>query len=178
MSYKIECWVNLTKTDKLTNIRLLENDRLDWVGKNVTVGQSVVISFIDKNGYIVATSDSNDNFPQIGLDFLWSYIHSDNFNYSSPMRVYVKVTDTYPIDYPPLVILQSISDNPSSLFCDNVVLRRNGDVYVSPCDEKEYTEKDVITMLSYSVANDKITSKEMKQKVQEVLNWFKEHRDI
>jgi hypothetical protein len=44
---------------------------------------------------------------------------------------------------------------------------------VSRCDEKEYSEKDVIMMLSYAVAHDKVTSKEMKTKVDEILNWFK-----
>jgi hypothetical protein len=44
---------------------------------------------------------------------------------------------------------------------------------VSRCDEKEYSEKDVILMLSYAVAHEKVTSGEMKAKVDEILNWFK-----
>ena len=89
------------------------------------------------------------------------------------MSVYVTVKDTYSNDYKPLVMAQNINDQPNSLFCDNVLLHKNGDVIVSRCDEKEYTEKDVIMMLSYAVAHDKVTSSEMKTKVDEILNWFK-----
>lgn len=169
---KIECSVHLVPTDKVSNIRLFEDGTLDWRGKNIDGGQSVVIFLRDKNGYIISTSDDDDKYPQVGLDFLWPYIQNKK-NDSSPMRVYVTVKDSYPNDYPPLVMAQNINDQPNSLFCDNVLLHKNGDVIVSRCDEKEYSEKDVILMLYYAVAHDKVTSKEMKRKVDEILNWFK-----
>jgi hypothetical protein len=170
---KIECTVHLVPTDKVSNIRLFEDGTFDWRGKNFDGGQSVVIFLRDKNGYIIATSEKDDKYPLVGLDFLWPYIQNKKNDYSSLMRVYVTVKDTYPNDYPPLVMAQNINDQPNSLFCDNVSLHKNGDVIVSRCDEKEYTEKDVIMMLSYAVAHDKVTSKEMKTKVDEILNWFK-----
>jgi hypothetical protein len=170
---KKECSVHLVASDKVTNIRMCEDGTLDWRGKNVEGEQSVVIFFRDKNGYIIATSEKDDKYPQIGLDFLWPYIQNKKNDYSFPMRVYVTVKDTYPNDYPPLVMAQDINNQPNSLFCDNVLLHKNGDVIVSRCDEKEYTEKDVIMMLSYAVAHDKVTSSEMKTKVDEILNWFK-----
>ena len=166
---KIECTVQLAPTDKESNIRLFEDGTLDWRGKNFDGGQSVVIFLRDKNGYIISTSDDDDKYPQVGLDFLWPYIQNKK-NYS---RVYVTVKDSYPNDYPPLVMAQNINDQPNSLFCDNVLLHKNGDVIVSRCDEKEYSEKDVVMMLSYAVAHEKVTSKEMKEKVDKTLNWFK-----
>jgi len=169
---KIECTVHLAPTNKVSNIRLFEDGTFDWRGKKIDGGQSVVIFLRDKNGYIISTSDDDDKYPQVGLDFIWPYIQNKK-NDSSPMRVYVTVKDSYPNDYPPLVMAQNINDQPNSLFCDNVLLHKNGDVIVSRCDEKEYSEKDVILMLSYAVAHDKVTSKEMKRKVDEILNWFK-----
>lgn len=172
---KKECSVHLVSTDKVSNIRIFEDGTLDWRGRDVEGGQSVVIFLRDKNGYIISTSDGDDKYPQIGLDFLWPYIQNKK-NDSSPMSVYVTVKDTYPNDYKPLVMAQNINDQPNSLFCDNVLLHKNGDVIVSRCDEKEYTEKDVIMMLSYAVAHDKVTSSEMKYKVDEILNWFKSNK--
>jgi hypothetical protein len=170
---KIECSVHLVPTDKVSNIRLFEDGKLDWRGKNIEGGDSVIVTFQDPNGYIIASSDQDDEYPQIGLDFLWPYIQNKKNDYSFPMKVYVTVKDNYPNDYPPLVMAQNINNQPSSLFCDKVCLHKNGDVMVSRCDEKEYSEKDVIMMLSYAVAHDKVTSKEMKTKVDEILNWFK-----
>lgn len=148
---KIECSVHLVPTDKTSNIRMFEDGRLDWRGKNVDGGENVIVTFQDPNGYIIASSDQNDEYPQIGLDFLWPYVKSKKRITS----VYVTFKEEYPLN------------------CDNVKLHSDGSVMVSRCDEKEYTEKDVILMLSYAVAHEKVTSSEMKAKVDEILNWFK-----
>jgi hypothetical protein len=147
---KIECSVQLVPTDKISNIRLFEDGTLDWRGKNIDGGQNVKVTFHDPNGYIIATSDQ-DEYPQIGLDFIWSYVQSKKRITS----VYVTFKEEYPLN------------------CDNVKLHSDGTVMVYRCDEKEYTEKDVVMMLSYAVTHDKVTSKEMKTKVDEILNWFK-----
>ena len=148
---KIECSVLLVPTDKISNIRLFEDGTLDWRGKNIDGGQNVKVTFHDSNGYLIASSDQDDKYPQIGLDFLWPYVQSKKRITS----VYVTFKEEYPLN------------------CDNVKLHSDGSVMVSPCDEKEYTEKDVILMLSYAVAHEKVTSSEMKAKVNEILNWFK-----
>ena len=148
---KIECSVQLVPTDKVSNIRLFEDGTLDCRGKNIDGGQTVKVTFNDPNGYIIASSDQNDEYPQIGLDFLWTYVQSKKRITS----VYVTFKEEYPLNI------------------DNVKLHSDGTVMVSRCDEKEYTEKDVIMMLSYAVAHDKVTSKEMKLKVDEILSWFK-----
>ena len=148
---KIECSVQLVPTDKISNIRLFEDGTLDWRGKNIDSGQNVKVTFHDTNGYIIATSDQDDEYPQIGLDFIWSYVQSKKRITS----VYVTFKEEYPLN------------------CDNVKLHSDGSVMVSRCDEKEYTEKDVIMMLTYAVAHDKVNSIEMKAKVDEILNWFK-----
>ena len=147
---KIECSVHLMPVEK-SNIRLFENGKLDWRGKEIEGGESVIVTFQDPNGYTIATSDKDDEYPQIGLDFLWPYIQADK----RIMAVYVTFKEKYPLNH------------------NNVKLHSDGSVMVSRCDEKEYTEKDVIMMLSYAVAHDKVTSKEMKTKVDEILNWFK-----
>lgn len=148
---KIECTVDLVPTDKVSNIRLFEDGALDWRGKNIEGGENVIVTFQDPNGYTIASSDQGDEYPQIGSDFLWPYVQSKKRITS----VYVTFKEEYPLN------------------CNNVKLHSDGTVVVSRCDEKEYTEKDVITMLSYAVAHDKVTSKEMKTKVDEILNWFK-----
>lgn len=150
-NYKVECSVHLVPTDKSSNIRRFEDGTLDWRGKNVEGGENVKIFFHDPYGYPIASSDQDDKYPQIGLDFLWPYVQSKKRITS----VYVTFKEEYPLN------------------CDNIKLHSDGSVIVSPCDEKEFTEKDVIMMLSYAVAHDKVTSKEMKEKVSDVLNWFK-----
>ena len=55
-----------------------------------------------------------------------------------------------------------------------VKLKQNGDVVVARFDDKEYTERDVVEMLCYAVAHSGITSKEMREKVEETIKWFKE----
>ena len=147
---KIECTVHLVPTDKKSNIRLFEDGKLDWLGKEFEGGKSVIVTFHDPNGYIIASSDQDDEYPQIGLDFLWPYVQAKK-----------RISSVY---------LYFSREN----WRDKIVkLKSNGDVLVSPCDEKEYSEKDVIMMLSYAVAHEKVTSSEMKEKVNEILNWFK-----
>lgn len=148
---KIECTVHLAPTDKVSNIRLFEDGTLDWRGKNIEGGQNVKVTFHDPNGYTIASSDQDDKYPQIGLDFLWPYIQAKK----RIVSVYVTFKEEYPLN------------------CDNVKLHSDGSVVVSRCDEKEYSEKDVIMMLSYAIAHEKVTSSEMKEKVNEILNWFK-----
>lgn len=148
---KIECSVHLVPTDIKSNIRLFEDGKLDWLGKEFEGGKSVIVTFHDPNGYIIASSDQNDEYPQIGLDFLWPYVQAKKRITS----VYVAFKEEYPLN------------------CSNVKLHSDGSVVVSRCDEKEYSEKDVIMMLSYAVAHEKVTSSEMKEKVDEILNWFK-----
>lgn len=151
---KIECTVHLVPTDKVSNIRLFEDGKLDWTEKTTKGGDNVVITFHDPNGYTIATSDKDDEYPQIGSDFLWPYVQAKK----RIVSVYVTFKEEYPLN------------------CDNVKLHSDGSVMVSPCDEKEYTEKDVVMMLSYAVAHEKVTSKEMKEKIDEILNWFKSHK--
>lgn len=148
---KIECTVHLVPTDRKSNIRLFEDGRLDWLGKEFEGGKNVIVAFHDPNGYIIASSDQDDEYPQIGLDFLWPYVQAKKRITS----VYVAFKEEYPLN------------------CSNVKLHSDGSVVVSRCDEKEYSEKDVIMMLSYAVAHEKVTSSEMKEKVNEILNWFK-----
>jgi hypothetical protein len=150
---KKECSVHIVTSENKTNIRRFENESgisLQHLGTKHEGGQSVKVEFRYEDK-VLATSEPDDGYPLIGLDFIWTYI--EKFN---------KIKSVY---------LYFNREN----WSDKIVkLRSNGDVHVSPCDEKEYTEKDVITMLSYAVAHDKVTSKEMKQKVSEILNWFKD----
>ena len=150
---KKECSVHIVPSETKTNIRRFENESgvyLEHLGLKDNDGESIRIEFRDGDT-ILATSEQNDVYPLIGLDFMWTYTEK-----------FKKIKSVY---------LYLHKEN----WKDRVViLRSNGDVHVSPCDEKEYTEKDVIMMLSYSVAHDKVTSKEMKQKVSEILNWFKD----
>jgi len=162
-NFKVECSVHLEPSKEVSNIRKFENDYMDLRGTNIEGGESMMIVFRDPNGYIIATSDKNDKYPQIGLDFIWPYVQSQGVEKQWDQRhagkaiksVYVSFKEEYPLN------------------CENVALHKNGDVIVSRCDEKEYTEKDVIMMLSYAVAHDRVSAKEMKEKVDEILNWFK-----
>lgn len=138
---RIECTVHLVKSDKVTNIRMFEDEGdvcLQHLGIKHDGGDSMRVEFRYENRVLV-TSENDDGYPTIGLDFTWTY--TKNFKKIKYVYLYLK------------------EDN-----C--VKLRPNGDVQVSPCDEKEYSEKDVITMLSYAVGYD-------KNKVDEIINWFK-----
>ena len=167
---KIECEVIVEVIEGKSNLVLSEDETLHWFGLNHIIDEykCVVIYLRNKNGYVIATSDRNDAYPQIGMDFIWTYIEDKTHS----NRVYVKVSEDYPTDYKKLYTVQSLKDLPNTHLCKNVLLHKNGDVIISRCDEKKYTEKDVITMLSYAVAHDKINSKEMKERVDEILNWF------
>lgn len=149
---KIECSVHLVESDNVTNIRMFEDEdgiSLQHLGTKFEGGQSVKVEFRNDDK-VLATSEKDDGYPTIGLDFMWTY--TDKFKKIKSVYLYLQKEN----------------------WKDKVVkLRSNGDVHVSPCDEKEFTEKDVIMMLSYAVAHDKVTSSEMKTKVDEILNWFK-----
>jgi hypothetical protein len=149
---KVECSVHLVPTEKVSTIRMFEDEdgvSLQHLGTKHEGGQSVKVEFryVDK---VLATSEKDDGYPTIGLDFMWTY--TDKFKKIKSVYLYLQKEN----------------------WKDKVVkLRSNGDVHVSPCDEKEFTEKDVIMMLSYALAHEKVTAREMKDKIDEVLNWFK-----
>ena len=149
---KIECSVHLVPTDKVSSIRMFEDEdgiSLQHLGTKHEGGQNVKVEFRNDDK-VLATSESDDGYPTIGLDFMWTY--TDKFKKIKSVYLYLQKEN----------------------WKDKVVkLRSNGDVHVSPCDEKEFTEKDVIMMLSYALAHDKVTAREMKEKISEVLNWFK-----
>jgi hypothetical protein len=175
MYKKITCDVILEETDVISNIRLFDNGKLDWYGRDVIGGKNVVVYFRTKTGYILATSNDNDGFLNIGLDFLWPYVQNNVKNSS----VSVSITDEFPTDIIPKVMAQSLKNDtfgdnwglniPNLLLCDNVKLHKNGTIMVSRCDEKEYTERDVTTMLSRAFSHSKATAKE-------IINWFKENK--
>lgn len=150
---KRECSVHIVPSENKTNIRRFENESgvyLEHLGVNQNGGESIRVEFRDGDT-VLATSEPGDGYPLIGLDFIWTF--KEKFNKIKSVYLYFDRKN----------------------WMDKVVkLRSNGDVHVSPCDEKEFSEKDVIMMLSYAVAHDKVTSKEMKQKVTEILNWFKD----
>ena len=151
---KRECSVHIVPSENKTSLRRFEDEKgviyLQHLGTNHVGGESIRVEFRDGDT-ILATSEVGDGYPSIGIDFTWTF--TEKFN---------KIKSVY---------LYFSREN----WRDKILkLRSNGDVLVSPCDEKEYTEKDVITMLSYAVAHDKVTSKEMKSKVSEILNWFKD----
>ena len=72
----LECSVNVLLSEKVSTIRKFEDDENKIIyqhcGKNVPGGDSVIIqlNLFDK---IVATSDIEDGYPNIGLDFLWEF---------------------------------------------------------------------------------------------------------
>ena len=49
---KKECSVHLVSTDKVSNIRIFEDGTLDWRGRDVEGGQSVVIFLRDKRSLV------------------------------------------------------------------------------------------------------------------------------
>jgi hypothetical protein len=149
---KKECSVHIVTSENKTNIRRFENESgisLQHLGTKHEGGQSVKVEFRYEDK-VLATSEKDDGYPNIGLDFMWTY--TDNFKKIKSVYLYLSKEN----------------------WKDKVVkLRSNGDVHVSPCDEKEFTEKDVIMMLSYALVHYKVTAREMKEKISEVLNWFK-----
>jgi hypothetical protein len=71
----LECSVNVLLSEKVSKIRRFEDENkiiYQHLGKNLPGGNSVIIqlNLFDK---VVATSDIEDGFPNIGLDFLWEF---------------------------------------------------------------------------------------------------------
>jgi hypothetical protein len=72
----LECSVNVLLSEKDSTIRKFEDDEnkiiYHHIGKNLPGGDSVIIqlNLFDK---VVATSDIEDGYPDIGIDFLWEF---------------------------------------------------------------------------------------------------------
>ena len=148
---KIECQVVLEPTQKCSNI-VFDDGILCWIGHRQQKDEDKRrVSFTDDRGNILATSVKDDGFPNIGLDFLWTYVKKNG-----------KIKSVY--------LFEDLKD----LTTRKVRQRENGDVVVERFDEKEYTEKDVVDMICYATAHSGITSKEMRLKVEETLKWFKQ----
>jgi len=149
---KIECKVLIYPTDRSSNI-VSEEGTISFAGsEHQTSGQTKMkIAFADSRGNELATSIQGDGFPDIGLDFLWTYVHQNG-------------------DIKSVYLFEDHGDPAAR----KVKQRPNGDVVVTRFDEKEYTERDVVEMLCYAVAHSGITSKEMREKVEETIKWFKE----
>ena len=136
---QIECSVHVTEYSKSSNIRRF-GDTFELRGKNIPGGENYLLEFriFDK---VVATSDSDDEYPTIGYDFIWSWIKNRNIK---------SVLVTYD--------------------ADNKVKINNGFLVVAPIN-KVYSETDVIDMLSYALTSD--SNENIKEKIIEVLGWFK-----
>lgn len=149
---RIECQVILSPTEMQSSI-VSEGGKIDFVGsERQTDSQTKMkVAFADSRGNVLATSVKDDGFPDIGLDFLWTYVHQNG----DIKSVYLFEDDSDPV-------------------ARKVKQRANGDVVVTRFDEKEYTERDVVEMLCYAVAHSGITAKEMREKVEETIKWFKE----
>lgn len=146
---KIECQVVMMSTDKQSNI-VFKDGSIDIIGHNHQKGEEKrYVSFVDERGNILATSLKEDGLPNIGLDFLWTYVKGNG-----------KIKS---------VSLFEDLRNPN----DKVRIGANGDVVVARSDEKEFSEKDVVDMLSYAIAHNGITSKDIKNKIEETLKWFR-----
>lgn len=147
---KIECLVVMKSTDKPSNL-IFDGNKIDLRGLFQQKDEERrFVSFIDDRGNTLATSLKDDGFPNIGLDFLWTYV-----NKNGKIRT---------------VFLFEDLTNP---VLNKVKVRNNGDVVVARSDEKEFSEKDVVDILSYALAHSSITSKEMHDKIEETLKWFK-----
>ena len=146
---KIECRVVLLPTEKQSNIVFI-NQKLDWLGQNQQKNEEKkFVSFVDDKGNVLATSLKEDGFPNIGIDFLWTYVKANG-----------KINSVF--------LFEDLKDTNNK-----VRTRNNGDVVVARSDEKEFTEKDVVDMLSYAIAHSGISSKEMNQKIEETIKWFR-----
>ena len=144
---RIECQVVMLPTDKLSNIVFVEG-KLNWLVHNQQKGEEKrCVSFVDDCGNILATSLKEDGLPNIGLDFLWTYMNSNG-----------NIKNVFLFE---------------DLNTSKIKVRNNGDVVVERSDVKEFSEKDVITMLSYAIAHSGVSSKEMKDKIEETLKWFR-----
>ena len=146
---KIECQVVLLQTDKQSNI-VFTDQKLDWLYDQTKCEDRRYVSFVDDRGNVLATSLKEDGFPNIGIDFLWTYIKGNS-----------KIKSVF--------LFEDLNDSVTN----KIRIRSNGDVVVARSDEKEFSEKDVVDMLSYAIAYTGINSKEMKQKIEETLKWFR-----
>jgi hypothetical protein len=72
---KIECSVHIIYTDNPSNIRLF-GDRYELMSRNIPGGDNCYLEFriLDK---VIATS-SLDEYPNIGMDFIWSWVKNPN----------------------------------------------------------------------------------------------------
>ena len=144
---RIECQVVVLPTDKLSNI-VFDEGKLNWLRHDQQKSEDKrCVSFVDGRGNILATSLKEDDLPNIGLDFLWTYVNGNG-----------KIKNVFLFE---------------DLNTTKVKVRNNGDVVVERSDEKEFSEKDVVDMLSYVIAHSGINSKEMNQKIEETLKWFR-----
>ena len=144
---RIECQVVMLPTDKLSNI-VFDEGKLNWLRHDQQkVEEKRCVSFVDDCGNILATSLKEDGLPNIGLDFLWTYVNGNG-----------NIKNVFLFE---------------DLDTTKVKVRNNGDVVVERSDVKEFSEKDVIMMLSYTIAHSGIPSKEMKDKIEETLKWFR-----
>jgi hypothetical protein len=73
----LECSVNVLLSEKASTIRKFDDDEnkiiiYKYRDENISGGDSVIIqlNLFDK---VVATSDIEDVYPNIGLDFLWEF---------------------------------------------------------------------------------------------------------
>lgn len=146
---KIECQVVLLQTDKQSNI-VFTDQKLDWLYDQTKCEDMRYVSFVDNRGNVLATSLKEDGFPNIGIDFLWTYIKGNG-----------KIKSVF------------LFEDLNYSVTNKIRTRNNGDVVVARSDEKEFSEKDVVDMLSYAIAYTGINSKEMKQKIEETLKWFR-----
>lgn len=149
---KIECKVLIYPTDRRSNI-VSEEGTISFAGsEHQTSGQTKMkIAFADSRGNELATSIQGDGFPDIGMDFLWTYVQKNG-----------------------RIDSVCLFEDESDLASRKIRLKRNGEAMVAPLDEKVYTERDVVDMLCYAIAHSGITAKEMREKVEETLKWFKQ----
>jgi len=149
---KIECKVLIYPTERSSNI-VSEEGTISFVGsEHQTSGQTKMkIAFADSRGNELATSTQGDGFPDIGMDFLWTYVKQNGS-----------------------IDSVCLFEDESDPVARKIRLKKNGEAMVARLDEKEYTEKDVVDMLCYAIAHSGITAKDMRAKVEETLKWFKE----
>lgn len=141
---KVECLVNIIDVGYITNLYELDNE-LNFGPTSEKVNYKVVNISI---GEIIATTDSSSNLPKMGYDFIQEFIKS--FDVKCIIR---KVFVTF--------------------VNGEVKLHKNKDVVISRSDKLEYSERDVMMMISYAIANENNTSYRIEKKVSDVLIWFK-----
>lgn len=71
----LECSVNVLISEKNSTIRKLQDENkviYQLHGKNIPGGDNVIVQ-LNLFDRIIATSDIEDSYPNIGLDFLWEF---------------------------------------------------------------------------------------------------------